>query len=416
MVCSRIAGLVVGCLALGALARPAASGSPSGPAPGVAPEQVPGWRFGDEIKVRLVPVVVRVVDGAGNPVLGLTPGDFRVRVGRREVPVAAVDWMGAAPAPPVPRASADAAVAPAAGSAGSGDASDRQPTGPLAGAGATGAPMPSGAAEAVEAVEAAAGPAEPPGKLVVIFVEADNNSAPRVRGHLKTLPFTRKVLAALSPADSVAVVSFDSHLKLWQDFTRDHELIPEVIYQAIHFGGRPPAPAGDGAGAAGPSLARSFDFGAALDAASPERALELTAEALSALPGEKEMIFLGWGLGTFSIMGTQTTRAFAVAAHTLAEARVSVFVLDVTEADVHSLAAGLEAIAEATGGTYASTFRLPDLAVRRLTQTMSGYYVLHLDAAALPRAGGDVEIQLRGHRQASVLLRSTSIPADLGAR
>ncbi|HYL05154.1 MAG TPA: hypothetical protein VE075_03890, partial [Thermoanaerobaculia bacterium] len=95
MVRSRIAGIVVGCLALGALARAAAAGPPPGP----APEPVPGAKFGDEIAVRLVTVVARVVDGEGNPVLGLTPADFRVRVGRLEVPVAAVDWVGSAPAP-----------------------------------------------------------------------------------------------------------------------------------------------------------------------------------------------------------------------------------------------------------------------------------------------------------------------------
>src|SRR5258708_8805140 len=56
-------------------------------------------RFGDEIAVRLVTVVLRVVDGAGNPLQGLTPKDFRVRVGRREVPVAAVPWVASGEEP-----------------------------------------------------------------------------------------------------------------------------------------------------------------------------------------------------------------------------------------------------------------------------------------------------------------------------
>jgi VWFA-related protein len=405
VVCSRIASLVTGCLTLVALASPAASGSPP---LSTTPEPVPAWKFGDEIGVRLVTVVVRVVDGAGNPVLGLAPGDFRVRVGRREVPVVAVDWEAATPPAP-PSAAPVAPPAPLA----------LQST-----AGTAGAPS---AADAAGEAPSPPQAAEPPGKLVVIFVQADNNSPPRVRGHLRTLPVTRELLDALRPEDSVAVVSFDSHLKLWQDFTRGRDLVP-VIYQAIHFGGTPPEPAcgiplepaggvpSEPAGAAaGPSLARVFDFAAARRAASPERALAVTAEALSALPGEKVMVFLGWGLGTFGAMGTSMTPAFGRAAAALAAARTTVFVLDVTEADFHDLEVGLRGIADATGGTYDKTNVFPALAIRQLARTISGYYVLSLEAAALPASGGSVDVELRG-RRGNVLLRPTSLPAGVGAR
>jgi hypothetical protein len=261
---------------------------------------------------------------------------------------------------------------------------------------------------------------------VVFFVQADNNSPSRVRGHLRTLPFTRELLAGLQPADRVAVVSFDSHLKLWLDFTRDHEPVPAAIWQAIHFGGRPPRPPGPDGGrpgaaargsepeASGPSLARHFDFDAALRAASPERALAVTAAALAALPGEKELVFLAWGLGDFSPMGTKMTPAFAPAVRALTAARASVFVLDVTEADSHSLEVGLRGIADATGGTYDKTNLFPSLAMRQLARTISGYYVLSLDAAALPESGGSVEVELRG-RRGMVLLRPTAFPAAAGA-
>lgn len=402
MVRRRIEILALGWLTLAAAApvaaRVAASTGRSGsttaapsPAPAPAAVQAPtsapslAPSFGDEIAVRLVTVVTRVVDGGGNPVLGLTPADFRVRVGRREVPVAAVDWVSAD--------TANAADAPNAANAANGaGASD------------------SGAGGGVEPGEAAP-PAGLAGKLVVIFVQADNNSPSRVRGHLRTLPFTRELLDALQPADRVAVVSFDSHLKLWQDFTRDREAVPAAIYRAIHFGGRPPEP---DAGAATPSLARHFDFDAALHAASPERALAVTAAALAALPGEKVLVFLAWGLGDFSPMGTQMTPAFAPAVRALTAARATVFVLDVTEADSHSLEVGLQGMAEATGGTYDKTNLFPSLAIRQLARTISGYYVLSLDAAALPESGGSVDVELR-RRHGTVLLRPTSFPAAAGA-
>ncbi len=354
-----------------------------------APAATGDPRFGDEISVRLVTVVVRVVDGAGDPVLGLAPGDFRVQVGRRVVPVAAVDWFATAAATPN---DTHLGIAATIG-------------GPVA------APLP---ADLQPAPAQPLPPAAPAGKLVVFFVQADGNAPSRTRGHLRTLPFTRELLDALQPEDQVAVISFDSHLKLWQDFTRRHTAIPETIYQAIHYGGDPPVPTGaSAASAAGTasdagtvSLGAHFDAAAARRAASPERALAVTAEALSGLPGEKVVVFLAWGLGSFSSWGTRMTPAFAPAVRALTAARASVFVLDVTDADSHDLEAGLRGIADATGGTYDKTNLFPALAVRQLARTISGYYVLTLDAASLPAAGGEVEVALRG-RRGTVLLRPT---------
>jgi len=399
--------MAIGCLALAPPAPAAAPASSQAlaPAPRADPGPASAPRFGEEIAVRLVTVVVRVVDGAGDPVPGLTPADLRVRVGRREVPVAAVDWVPAAAAGGAAAHSGDAAAV-------ADDARPpRAPAGPAAGPEAAGPEAP----PALPALTA-----DSPGRLVVFFVQADNNSPSRVRGHLRTLPFTRELVDALQPADRVAVMSFDSHLKLWLDFTRDHEPVPAAIWQAIHFGGRPAGPPGPAAhdpqpDAGGPSLARHLDFDAALRAASPERALAVTAAALAALPGEKELVFLAWGMGDFSPMGTKMTPAFAPAAKALTAARASVFVLDVTEADSHSLEVGLRGIADATGGTYDKTNLFPSLAVRQLARTISGYYVLSLDAAALPESGGSVAVELRG-RRGTVLLRPTTFPAAAGAR
>ncbi|HEY6322736.1 MAG TPA: hypothetical protein VJA16_14365, partial [Thermoanaerobaculia bacterium] len=260
MVLSRVLTMAIGCLALAPPAPVAASapggGSPAAatpaptaaPAPAAAAAPVPGAepgsaaapRFGEEIAVRLVTVVVRVVDGAGEPVLGLTPADLRVRVGRREVPVAAVDWVSAGataagpaelagPAKPVETAGTSEPAVAARTAAAAPAADDAGP--PRALAGSVAGPEATPAPPALAALPAP--PSDAPGRLVVFFVQADNNAPSRVRGHLRTLPFTRELLAALQPADRVAVMSFDSHLKLWLDFTRDREPVPAAIYQAI---------------------------------------------------------------------------------------------------------------------------------------------------------------------------------------
>jgi VWFA-related protein len=338
------------------LALPAAGQNP--------PEEPPETTFGDEITVALESMIVRVVDNAGRPVLGLKPEDFRVLVGKREVPVAGLDWI-----------SYDSAV-----------------------------PAPEAPAQRVWTFgEEEAPPPQPAGRLLVFFVQADLNPT-RISGQLRLRPYTRELLATLQPGDRAAVVSFDSHLKLWLDFSSDPAAIHAAIDRAMLFGGEPERP--DDTGPL--SLARSFDFAEALDVASPERALEVTARALEPLPGEKVMIYLGWGIGRFSSFGVQMTPDYKPAVRALGAARVTVFVLDVTSADYHSLEVGLQAVAEATGGTYAKTHELTGLATRALARTISGHYVLTLDADALPARGGKVRVELR-NRQGIVLVRPVSV-------
>ena len=327
----------------------------------VPPEDRPRDQFGEEITVSLIPLTVRVVDGRGRPILDLTSDDFRVRVEGQEVPVVAVDWVDSSSPAPAPSEA-----------------------------------TPSASAAATETAEPEA--PRPAGKLVVFFVQADLNPT-RISGQLRLRPYTEELLDTLHPADRLAVVSFDSHLHLRQDFTGDREAVYAAIDRGMLWGVSETGPA-----SGKPALAESFDFQAAVKAASPERALEVTAKSLEALPGEKVIVFLGWGLGRFSIMGVQMTPSFAPAVKALRRSRSSVFVLDVTSADHHSLAAGLEAVAEATGGTYAKTNVLAGLATDFLAKAISGHYVLTIDPAEVPEDGGSLRIELRG-RKGTVLAR-----------
>lgn len=307
-------------------------------------------------------MTIRVVDSWGQPILGLKPEDLRVRVGKREVPVVALDWIAA---------------------------DEPQVTD-------TPSPAAEGAAELIVK------PLPLPGRLVVIFVQADLNPT-RISGQLRLRRYTRELLGTLHAHDRVAVVSFDSHLKLWQDFEQDMDATHAAIDQAMFYSKEP-----DVAVSEPLSLARHFDFAAAREAASPERALELMARALEPLPGEKTVIFLGWGIGRFGSTGVRMTPDYRPAVKALADAHASVFVLDVTSADYHSLEVGLEGVAEATGGVYFKTFRLPGLATKTLARTISGYYVLTLDRAALEDKDGKVRVDLR-EKSGTVLARPVAV-------
>ncbi|HYH45888.1 MAG TPA: hypothetical protein VEG34_09385 [Thermoanaerobaculia bacterium] len=295
--------------------------------------------------MRIATVVVRVVDGQGAPVAGLGPAEL--------------------PSPEELLAEMAAEKAGAAG--GEASAEVAPPPAPAAGA---------------------------DGKLVLFFVQADINSPQvRTKGHLLSLPYVRDFLDGLPLADRVAVVSFDSHLKLRLDFTRDRAAAADAVLDAIKFGSKAPLLRDRGP----VSLATRFDAAAAVDAASPERALELAARSLFDLPGEKVIVYLGWGLGRYGKGGVTMTPDYAPAVQALEAARASVFVLDVTEASSHSLEVGLQRVAAESGGTYGRMSGFPAQAAARLARTISGHYVLTLDGDTVPDAGKvRIEVRKRG--------------------
>ena len=351
------AALLLACLLL---TPRGAAGVRTGP-PDDPPDNTPRDAFDESITVALETIQVRVIDNAGRPILGLSPEDFRVVVRGREVPIVALDWVSSntpAPAPP---------------------------------------PV-----ELLPEGEAPQLPVLPQGKLVVFFVQADLNPT-RISGQMRLRPYTRELLATLHPSDRIAVVSFDSHLKLWLDFTDDREAVHDAIDRAMIFN-----PQEEIEPAEPLSLAARFDLDEARRAASPERAMELVAEALTELPGDKTMLYLGWswGLDRFGHIRPRAQEALSA----LTDARVTVFTLDVTSADEHSLDGGLQSIAASTGGTYVRTFRQPGVATDRIAGAMSGWYELTFDRAVLEELQrGRVKIELRERRRGEVLARPITL-------
>jgi len=321
--------------------------------------------FHEEITVALFSVVARIVDSHGSPVVGLGPADLLARVGKQPVPIVSVDWVSSSqPSVEIPAAE----LAEARRLARLGDLT-----------------------MAIEPDQAA-------GRLVIFFLQVDL-VASRVKGFLKILPDVEQLLASLHPDDRVAIVSFDSHLKLWQDFTTDRGATFELLKKAIRYGKPRPLRS------PGVSLFEYFDFPTAQDVATPERALRLTAEALTPLAGEKDIIYLGWGLGRYGgairlpgggvqASGVSMTAEYEPAIRALDAARATVSVLDVSQADYHSLEVGLQNVAAHTGGTYERTLHFASQAVRRLARTLGGYYVVNIDRSELPTLRGPLILEL----------------------
>jgi len=298
--------------------------------------------FHGRISVRLVSFRLRVLDRHARPVSGLQPADLEVAIDDRPARVVAVESQAGG--------------------------SSRLPQRPHPGARST-----EGHAR----------------RLIVFFFQSSFQDA-RLSGQLRTLPRAKHMLASFAPEDWIAITSFDSHLKLRQDFTHDHHLVEGAMDRALLTA--PPKARGP---ASSPSLRRHLDSRAARQAASPARALELIGDALTPLAGEKTLILVGWGLGRFGSDGVEMTPSYAPAREALVRAGVVVFVLDVTSAAYHSLEFGLRRVAADTGGTYRKTNEFPDIAAADIADAIENDYRVTVLAPPLPPGDYELTVQVR---------------------
>jgi len=319
-----------------------------------------GYR--EEARVDRVVLDAHVTNNRGEVIEGLGPADFRVTVDGKVVPLESAEWVSAE-TPEV--------VAPAV-------PSDEVFTAP-------GAPVTDVLREAA------------PGRMLIFFFQTDYNTR-RLLGLVRMGLQARKFLDTLLPTDRVAVLSFDSHLKLRQDFTRDRAKIVAAIDASLRLG-EPPVVVPDPQ--PGPSLARHIDRAGALKAVTPERAFALIASAAEPIPGGKSLLFFGWGLQTVGgMMGPNHSEvvAYSDALSALARARITVFTLDVTDADYHSLEGRIATLADVTGGTYEKTHIFPGIAMERVRRAIAGRYVLVFRKPEGPRGEHEVRVDLVGKK------------------
>src|SRR5262245_52307138 len=143
-------------------------------------------QFTDRVDVSRVVIDARPLDGRGNAILGLTADDFAVRIGRRPVRVESATWVGA-------------------------DSSEVLP--PAADAGVSADLLPRG-------------------RLIVFLFQKDLEPS-RIIGLMKILFRAKTFVETLGPDDRVAIVSFDSHLKIWIDFTNDKAELLRILDRGL---------------------------------------------------------------------------------------------------------------------------------------------------------------------------------------
>ncbi|MGH9329487.1 MAG: VWA domain-containing protein [Vicinamibacterales bacterium] len=319
-------------------------------------------RYVERVDVSRVVVDVRVLDDRGNPIVDLTADDFKVKIDGKPVRVESARWVGDSE-PPVVEEERLVSASPLR---------DHPPS---------------------------------PGRLIVFLFQKDME-AHRIVGLMQMLIQARGFLETLTPDDRVAILSFDSHLKVWVDFTNNLERLARVLKHGILFE-RPP-PVHD---AVTNSLVARLAAAAGRRTYSIEKGLRLIAEALEPLPGSKSLVLFGHGFGRFSRGMTLETSTVAMengyeeTVKALLASRTSVFSLDVTKADYHSLEVGLQLVSEQTGGFYARTHIFPELAMRNLAGALAGYYVLLVEKPTRAPRTHDIKVELT-RRKGNVLAKS----------
>ncbi|HVT05011.1 MAG TPA: VWA domain-containing protein, partial [Thermoanaerobaculia bacterium] len=315
-----------------------------------------GAQTSESIVVERIIIDAYVVDLVGNPIPALTPADFRLRIDGKPAEIEAVDWVGTTMM--------------------TGDSSSN----------AEMIPPPIPAAEPRESVTA--GPEKPEGRLIVLFFQTDFGRAnQRIVGQMAMIHYSQGFLETVRPEDHVAVLQFDSHLKLLQDFTDDMDAVRIAIRKSLFIdndtlwmdGGQPPI---------------GISEEAARKATRPEQALALIGNGLRDFPGAKSLIFFGWGVGYMTRGGVLMDRSYPQAVAALAESRTAVFALDMG-GESHTLALGLSKVATDTGGWYQSTYYFPKFAIEKLERTISGHYEIIISRQASGAGVHEISLELR---------------------
>lgn len=326
--------------------------------------QVP--QVAERVEVARVVVDLHVLGEDGRPVRDLSVDDLKVSVDGRPVAIESLRWT----------------------------------TGAVALRGANAPPASPVAVGAPEDVQ---------GRLVLLFVQKDLEAS-RIEGLMLMLRQAESLLDGLAAEDRVAVASFEHHLELWCDFTTDRAAVRAILTRSVLFAGRAGELASDGP----PLLRRTFDRDAGRRASSMEQALAVVGEALDRLPGPKSVVLVGHGFGRMIGAGSLGTARvgyepeYRDARRLLSRARATVYCLDVTRADSHTLETGLMSVAEDTGGFFMRTNWFPAQAVARLGEALGGHYELSFEKPALPRGEHAIRVELVG-RKGVVFARRTYV-------
>lgn len=330
--------------------------------------QRPVDTFTEEIVVREVQIDVVVTDASGTAVAGLGADDFVVEEEGEPVEVTDVTFYRAQPA-------------------------------------ATASAMPPGTVQRTD-------------RYFILFFHDQGRQLPTLTRAL--LDAGRRARewteSELLPNDRVAVLGYDVKLKVYQDFTDDHDAVAAAIDKAASGRKAPevwPSRVEGVTDPDSPSLLAGLPLGKELrkKTGRVQQALELVGRAARDIVGRKNLVFFSAGFGELSGFDQwiPDPRYYPPMKEALNDGNVAVYAIDMVAAltsrsPVGGLSNSLSSLAADTAGRYYSIFTTLATPLRQLTEHGNGYYLLSY-RSRYPRKES-------GYRQVSVSTRSPELRVE----
>ncbi len=207
--------------------------------------------------------------------------------------------------------------------------------------------------------------------------------------------------AELLPNDWVAVVSYDSRLKVQQDFTHDQRALVAAIGDAMQ--GKDPEgnyPSRIQTGK-GPSLLAGLPKGEELRNRTPNiyEALQQIARSAGNVRGRKNLLLFTYGLpGRQNTFGSYVPddRYFKPTVQRLNDNNVAVYSLDLTPPAVqHTLADSLNLLSTDTGGRYFYNVANYSTPLDEVAKENNGYYLLSYESTQPAGKSGFQEVDVK---------------------
>ncbi len=292
----------------------------------------------EELTVKRHILDVRVIDAKGRPITGLGPDNFLLSQKGNTIPIISCEWVEA------PR---DNVALP----------ENRYP-----------------------------------GRLIVLFfqVQLDGN---RVQGVQDKINRAMNVLSRFHVNDRIAVLSYDSHLRLRTDFTNDRK----ALAMGIRAGLRRERMAYPKPGRF-PSLAAYLKNEQCRKSRTPEKALVHLSNALSAFDDVKTIIYMGFDSSDFSRGNFKLREDYPEAKRALIASRTTVIGMDFAPWEYNTLDLAMRQFAEDTGGFFVKTPNFIQMAGSKLHNSLSGYYILSHESAPPINPNGKFKLRVVGSK------------------
>ncbi len=248
--------------------------------------------------------------------------------------------------------------------------------------------------------DAAAGDEIPTSRYFLFFFHSPpflgNSSRRLMTQQIRVGVHTRRwIEEEMQPSDWLAVASYDTRLKIYQDFTQDRDALEKAIKDAVARRKVDPTRASRGPGGEPPVL-RRLPEGRDLrqQTTNVYDALRLVAEATGYLVGRKNLMLFTLGLEEEVDRRGEPQldpELYPALETALNDHNVAVYPINTTPAGhVHEQSELLEQLAEDTGGYYDENFIGFFTPVERVAEENHGYYLLSFRTA---RRAGEIGYQ-----------------------